>query len=227
MEGRCASRSSARCTCRREGGNTWKDYSASAACSFMSTAGLVRWGCPFGSTVRRRLLCLRSGARSCRTTVELRLRVFAFRLRDARDRPLSRSCRRFFLARHHGHVAGSLGAAHLHHPGVQQAALELPAIAQPEGRHSAFGGVAIERVRADAEVLGRLPDVHYLTQHLLNRTRHGRYAPLPQNPAKPEDTGPLPSKPAIASAFLLYCLRGGAARGSVSHGGGILRAATN
>src|SRR6266567_6797667 len=50
-------------------------------------------------------------------------------------RPLPRASRRFLLPRHHRHIRRRFRAAHLHHPGIQQALLEAPAIAQFERRN--------------------------------------------------------------------------------------------
>ncbi len=47
------------------------------------------------------------------------------------------------------------------HPLVKPGALETPAIAQLECRYEAFGGVLVEGVGRDAEVIRRLADIHH------------------------------------------------------------------
>lgn len=71
----------------------------------------------------------------------------------------------FFLAgrdfglRHGGGLVGLLV-----HPVVEARALEAPAIAELEGGDEGLGGVFIEGVGGDAEVVGGLADVHDLTE---------------------------------------------------------------
>src|SRR5213075_1463614 len=60
-------------------------------------------------------------------------------------------------------VAVGLGGALLLHPGIKQRFLEAPAIPKLEGGDALFGNVLVKRVRRDAQVLRRLPDVHNLS----------------------------------------------------------------
>ena len=61
------------------------------------------------------------------------------------------------------------------HPVIQPRLLEPPAIPQLERRNEILGGILIERIRTDTQIVRRLPDVHYfpnLTAH--NRCFHRR-----------------------------------------------------
>src|SRR5271165_1067675 len=62
------------------------------------------------------------------------------------------------------------------HPVVQPRFLEAPAVAELKGGHKSLGGILVEGVRADSEVVGCLADIHHLTYlYSTHRRRfHGR-----------------------------------------------------
>src|SRR5215475_2253909 len=61
--------------------------------------------------------------------------------------------------------------AHLaFHPAVQNRLAQLPAVTQLERWNFAFGDVAIERVRADAQILRRLPHIHHFARFAHDKT---------------------------------------------------------
>src|ERR1043166_243762 len=50
------------------------------------------------------------------------------------------------------------------HPAIQNGLAELPAIAKLESGNLAFSDIAVERVRADAQILRRLPHIHHFAR---------------------------------------------------------------
>src|SRR5215475_14889993 len=76
------------------------------------------------------------------------------------------------------------------HPAVQDGFAQLPPIAELERGYLAFGDVAVQGVRADAQILRRLPHIHHFTRF----THEERYSsdrmhartkcPLPALPAQ-------------------------------------------
>src|SRR5215469_1955546 len=92
-------------------------------------------------------------------------------------RPLARLTRRLLFCYIHllNHWFNS---RLLVHPVVEEAFAEAPAVAEFEGGDEAFGGVAVERVAADPQVLRRLADIHDLTQYGLCLCRCHRLTPI-------------------------------------------------
>src|ERR1019366_6405919 len=76
------------------------------------------------------------------------------------------------------------------HPAIEQRLLELPAVSQFEGRDFVFGQVLVKRVRAHAQILGRLPNVHHF-----RRIGHNLLPfHLPErNLPKPSSSSPIPA----------------------------------
>src|SRR6202000_3570343 len=57
--------------------------------------------------------------------------------------------------------------AHLaFHPAVQDCLSQFPAIAQLECGNLAFGDVTVERIRADPQILRRLPHIHHFSRFI-------------------------------------------------------------
>src|SRR5262249_61639411 len=65
----------------------------------------------------------------------------------------------------------SVHLAHLaFHPAVQNGLAQLPPVAQFEGRDFTLGDVTVERIRANPQILRRLPHIHHFARFAHDET---------------------------------------------------------
>src|SRR5215813_5986729 len=79
--------------------------------------------------------------------------------------PFIRSCHQLEIRKRLALTPLRVYLAHLaFHPPVQNRLAKFPAITQFERRDFTFGDIAVERVRADSQILRRLPHIHHFAR---------------------------------------------------------------